>query len=290
MIVRLRPQFQIQCPRLSYFPLFLSRLHDFFAPSLINPDVPWHQGWLSFQEVPLKWHLPIGLLYDLFSGADPPSTERSSPTRRGGQRDNEKLEQSILPWKIVLRFNDWPVDHLIPLDPALKTLHDTFINSVKEADSLRYGEAKVIMNLSKEDSTKLWQAVQEHDITRFTAINNKFLTPPAGTSIRHVPVKIYLPSPPVNGGDDEKAQAGIRTVQGLVPPMLSSGEPQTLGTALHLLLPTVFPSRRAYIHAQITLHGAVAPLASRLQEMMTCATYADGFLHFAVVMLNNSTT
>lgn len=40
-------------------------------------------------------------------------------------------------------------------------LHDAFINSVKEADFLRNGTAKGIMSLSKDDSTQLWNAVQQ---------------------------------------------------------------------------------------------------------------------------------
>ena len=40
-------------------------------------------------------------------------------------------------------------------------MHDAFINSVKEADFLRNGNAKGIMSLSKEDSSGLWDSVQD---------------------------------------------------------------------------------------------------------------------------------
>lgn len=46
-------------------------------------------------------------------------------------------------------------------DAEGKVLHDAFINSVKEADFLRNGTAKGIMSLSKDDSTQLWNAVQQ---------------------------------------------------------------------------------------------------------------------------------
>ena len=47
------------------------------------------------------------------------------------------------------------------LDDEGKVLHDAFINSVKEADFLRNGTAKTIMTLSKDDSTRMWKAVQD---------------------------------------------------------------------------------------------------------------------------------
>lgn len=56
-------------------------------------------------------------------------------------------------------------------------MHDAFINSVKEADSLRVRDAKGIMSLSKEDSAGLWKAIQ----TRMSAMfirTDTYLTDP----------------------------------------------------------------------------------------------------------------
>ena len=71
----------------------------------------------------------------------------------------------------------------------------------------------------------------------------------------------------------------------LVVPAISAKEPQTLGTALHSMLPTLFPSRRSYIHAHAVMHGVVMPLVAPLKELMGCAAYCDGFLHIGVVMI-----
>jgi len=193
---------------------------------------------------------------------------------------------SQLPWKLVLHFTDFPADVLIPLDEAGKIHHDAFINSVKEADFLRNGSAKVIMGLSKDDSTTLWQSVQQHDMTLFSSINQKFLDPPPGMELRHIPMKIYLPnatSPTSNTG--EQPLGTLKVVQGLVKPYNEAGALQTLGGALHALLPTVFPSRRSYIFAHAVLHGAVLPLAAPVQDLMRSVVYCDGFLHIAVIMV-----
>ena len=99
----------------------------------------------------------MGLLYDLFSGASPPPysgfhTQDDAP--------GDVAEES-LPWRLTLHFTEWPEQALVRPDAEGKMLHDAFINSVKEADFLRNGTAKGIMSLSKEDSTQLWNAVQE---------------------------------------------------------------------------------------------------------------------------------
>ena len=56
-----------------------------------------------------------------------------------------------LPWRLVVGPGDeWHVG-------------DTFLNGAKEADFVRRGSAKVIMGLSMEDTTALWNAVQDSE-------------------------------------------------------------------------------------------------------------------------------
>jgi autophagy-related protein 5 len=65
------------------------------------------------------------------------------------------------------------------------------------------------------------------------------------------------------------------------------GQPQTLGTALNNLLPTLFPSRKSPLLAQPMLHGTVVPLSTHVETLGEAASYADGFLHIVVVMIVN---
>ncbi|GAB1216425.1 autophagy protein 5 [Aspergillus terreus] len=113
-----------------------------------------HDGWFSFEGVPLKWHLPVGLLYDLYAGADPAS-------KGSGPASDDETAEFPLPWRLVVQFSDWPDEELVRLDADGMVMHDAFINSVKEADFMRNGTAKGIMTLSKEDSSGLWKSVQE---------------------------------------------------------------------------------------------------------------------------------
>ena len=277
---------QIHFPRLSYLPFLLARLHAFFSAAFIDPATRPHKGWFSCQGVALKWQHPVGLLYDLFAGSEPSFAQAS---QRNGQpyleHEGDQIRLSTTPWKLTLHYSDWPVDQLIPLDASEKVQHDAFVNSVKEADFLRNGTGKIMMSLSKDDSTKLWQAVQKHNLALFNAVNHKFLHPPGGLVLRHVPIKVYLPST-ARSQDVDKVRATIRVVQGLVAPFLPTNEPQTLVMALHSLLPTVFPSRRSYIYAQAVMHGAVLPAAASIHDLMIAAAFPDGFLHIAISMIN----
>ena len=157
---------QIQCPRLSYLPFLLPRIRAFFASSLINTEVQAHDGWFTFEDLPLKWHYPVGLLYDLFSGAEPvypPDGDRGHAAGQAEHGKKQKVDEDTetLPWRLVVHFTEWPEDQLVKLDAEGKVLQDAFINCVKEADFLRNGSAKVVMGLSKDDSTALWESVEQ---------------------------------------------------------------------------------------------------------------------------------
>lgn len=79
-------------------------------------------------------HYPIGLLFDL----------------------NANVDQ--LPWGITLHFKDLPSSQVL-LKPTPETMQDMFMSMVKEADFLRNGSTKKVMNLSKRDQTQLWQSL-----------------------------------------------------------------------------------------------------------------------------------
>jgi autophagy-related protein 5 len=255
---------QISVPRLCYLPLLLPRLHAFFSSVMIADPAttPVHDGYFTYDSVALKWHLPVGLLYDIYVLSSSPD---STPP---------------LPFKLVLHFQNASGLNLISAEPGV--IHDAFINSVKEADFLRTGTAKPIMSLSAADSKALWASVQSHDLGTYKRIYNSLIP----QTFRNIPVRIYLPS----GPDGEKAS--IKVVQAHIPPTISSTSsaartsmaPQTLGTALRALIPSLFPSPRTPVLARTVLHGAVVPLGSHLEELARTATYADGWLGIVVVM------
>jgi autophagy-related protein 5 len=128
---------QIQFPRLSYLGLLIPRLKPFFSQSLIYPDVEPKDAWLSYQGVPLKWHYPLGLLYDLYSGCEPYSAD--------GQGE-EQLSEESRAWKLTVHFSEYPVEQLVKLDAGGKHLYDLYMNSVKEVRQpslLEFSKSKI---------------------------------------------------------------------------------------------------------------------------------------------------
>lgn len=260
--------------------------------------------------MPLKWHYPVGLLFDLYAGADP-----ASKTARDDESPNDG---SSLPWRLIVHFSDWP-DDLVRLDADGMVMNDAFINSVKEADFLRNGTAKGIMSLSKEDSSGLWNAVQESELsilcrsfsaasmietilTRSNTVDllsfqriSSILLPQLSQPFRNVPIRIFLPLPL------DAESSSLKVVQSPLPPsipassmqssqMLSSRsgsalQPQTVGTVLHTLLPNLFPSRRTPVLAKPVLHGAVIPMSTPIEELVRSSAYGDGWAYLVVRMM-----
>lgn len=68
-------------------------------------------------------------------------------------------------------------------------------------------------------------------------------------------------------------------------PQHPSGTPQTLGPALRNLLPSLFPSTRDPVRANVVLHGSAVPFSAPLEELMREAAYPDGWLCLIVVLL-----
>lgn len=231
---------------------------------------PVYDGYFTYESVPLKWHFPVGLLYDIYV------LSSSLP-------DGEKPP---LPFKLTLNFHNGSKLNLISAEPAV--LHDAFINSVKEADFLRTGTAKPIMSLPAAASKSLWSSVQSHDMVTYKRIYSSLLPP----TFRNIPLRVYLPS-----GPDGESFGSIRVLQAHIPPMIHSKPlagltrggntvttAQTLGTALSSLIPSLFPSSRTPVLARTVLHGALVPLGSHLEELARSAAYADGWLGVVVVM------
>ena len=61
---------------------------------------------------------------------------------------------------------------------------------------------------------------------------------------------------------------------------------QTVGSALNQALPSLFPSRRDAILAEPILHGVPIPFRAPLEEVMREASYADGWIHLSINLLN----
>ena len=139
--------------------------------------------------VPLRWHLFVGVLYDLMKGRaimQDCTTAWNSATTKPSQ---------ILPWKIRLHFSSYPIDQLLPLDDGIisqpkadnnansnddddecysritSLVGRIFRNSLKQALFLQNGSSKVAMSMTKHSHEKIWDAVLETKYELYHEVN-----------------------------------------------------------------------------------------------------------------------
>jgi autophagy-related protein 5 len=150
----------------------LPKIHSFFSSSLIDSSVPVNYGWFSFQDVPLKLHYPVGLLYDIYSGFDPThSTDdlgESVDTLKEGEGHESKrlaaIDKGDLPWKLTIHFSDWPRDLFATVHDINLTMYDSWNNSVKEVSSLK--ASRIGTNSRAGRFSTNWNGEGSYDIER----------------------------------------------------------------------------------------------------------------------------
>eukprot|EP00899_Mesostigma_viride_P014973 jgi/Mesvir1/23477/Mv22326-RA.1 len=155
-------------PRLSYLPSLVSRIREHFdgALPLAGSDAPWFE----FQSVPLKWHIPVGVLFDIFSN------------------------DARLPWELTIHFRcAYPSDQLPACDVSSNNgdVRWNYMNQLKEATYLACGSAKPVMSLSKKEQEDLWESVLRTQLDEYLTASSK-LRRATGTSSR--PTSASAPS------------------------------------------------------------------------------------------------
>ncbi|KAL9619227.1 MAG: hypothetical protein Q9160_006162 [Pyrenula sp. 1 TL-2023] len=244
----------ISVPRISYLPSLLPRLLAFFSSSLITPPQSPYDGYFTFSTVPLKWHLPIGLLHDVYNT----SAAYSSPPDNAIHPSTPEPPQaypppppSHLPFRLTLHFTPTPLSsaYLTPLTPYPATFHDSFINSAKEADFLRSGTARPIMSLPEASSRALFTSISSPtsnststsadggsggglDFPAWKRVMAE-LIPKAGEgaqAFRALPVRVYLPTSPPSPSPTPKLSQPDPSTSTSPSPSPSTTNPNTTTT------------------------------------------------------------
>ncbi|KAI8056794.1 autophagy-related protein 5 [Syncephalis plumigaleata] len=221
---------------------------------------------------------------------------------------------------ITVHTQNYPKDSLKMAVPSIKTMQDMYMALIKESDFLRHGSSKKVMRLPKQEQTALWESIADGNYEHFWNVNEQLVTVTnvsttsvtttseqetvaststnttesatttttttvAGT-IKYIPLRIYLPECPV--------------IQEPILAINTDGKEQTLGDALHELLPQLFSKTTIEDNANqggetissvITaslpslypvLHGIELPLDMSLLWAAQHLVYADNFLHVVI--------
>ncbi|KAM0751896.1 APG5-domain-containing protein [Meredithblackwellia eburnea MCA 4105] len=308
--------YHVQAQRIGYLPLLIQDVRKYLVELVLDESsaavVADDDVWFEFDGVPLKWHWPIGLLYDFHtSRATSSSSSRfvspnASPSL--GFAGGPAAPPTSLPWKLTLHLKNPPLESLL-LNGGVDVCRTGFMNMIKEADYVRWGNTKRVTNLRKEQQDALWEGVVKNDFEKYWTVASKLVpspsplssnptpsasplpgaTPPSTTTLsptlstgldgkppeanamRSVPMRIYLPD-------------GAPVVQGVVVPLVN-GIPTTLQTALSTLLPLLFPPNSQQALAQPIIHGIRIPLDTQVGWMGACLAGADGWVGLVLVLV-----
>lgn len=156
--------------RNSYFPIYFDSIITYFK-NFIDIKEP---IWLSYNNQPIKWNLPVGILYDSMHS---PSSINSQPWKVKFNHGNS------YPFELIPFIYKYPDDST----NYEKSLTENFFNQIKQSCHIMNGNSKLMMNLSKDDSETLWNSVKDHDLNAFATITSK-LTP---RNIKRIPVKLW---------------------------------------------------------------------------------------------------
>ncbi|KAJ7072478.1 autophagy protein Apg5-domain-containing protein [Mycena amicta] len=298
----------MQAPRVSYLPLLMPEIRRFLMDVVFDENaaksLKEEDWWFESDDgTLLKWHWPIGLIYDNHTIL---STIRPGPSLSA---------TSATPLRLILHFASPPTDKLL-LAPNAEACKQAFMGQLKEADFIRWGNTKRMTGLRKADQDGLWEGIKEHNFDDYWRVASKVTPtttsnrppspgpPPSSQSmhgrppsadasgpqerdgaynVRSVPVRLYLPDGPV--------------IQDLVPPLLDDG-PHTLAQFLSTHAPLLFPPQppvpppsrsnpnpRLPSQSELAyplVQGILTPLESEMAWLGACLAGADGWVNICV--------
>uniref|UniRef100_A0A914HD85 Autophagy protein 5 n=1 Tax=Globodera rostochiensis TaxID=31243 RepID=A0A914HD85_GLORO len=156
-------------PRASYFPVYLDKAlriltgGDASEEQLLN-------AWLQYDGQVLKWHYPIGVLYDIAHGT---------------------VFDQTSPWTIIVHLKNFP-DELIRCRTK-ETLKFYFLQSLKEACQLKHRH-NIASSMTKDEHARLFDGLYNERFNDFWEVNERlmsFKSPISGDEFGKIPARFY---------------------------------------------------------------------------------------------------
>ncbi|KAJ1848048.1 autophagy protein 5 [Coemansia sp. RSA 2703] len=287
--------FYLLVPRVSYFPFITQKIKEWWLNPMfaLSGGVPGHRNaeikdadiWFEYRGQPLKWHYPVGLLYDMLVA--------------GGARGEPEL-----PWGLTLHVRKFPVGKLVA-GSGVQSMRDMFMAMIKESDFIRNGSTKRVMDLAKSDQMQFLDGLETHKFEKYSAIHAILV--PSANDVRPmtaaakngggrpgpkaIPLKFYMETA---GGEDSaakdpSAQPDINMfhVSQFPVPLMSKekeGEQTTVADAFRLCYEISDQDGDAFITSRVCLsQGIAVPWETPISWLAENLYYADCFLHLVVV-------
>jgi len=156
------PPLFILCPRQSFLPCFGSKIRDHFSPFTTTLE----DGlWFEFNGMPLPWQYSIGVLFDVFG-------------------ENE------ISWQLTVHFQSYPDTQI--LRHSSDNLVSNYLQSLKQATCMWFGSVQCVKNLSKDDTTRMWDAAKQNSYASFEQVYNTLLSKEERSIPLIFPIRIWL--------------------------------------------------------------------------------------------------
>ena len=254
--------FHLALPRQSMLPFVCEAVRAHFAP--FGPPLG-GELWFEHSGTPLRWQLPIGVLFDLLVG-------------------EEGDASAALPWAITVHFASFPSHTLLKATRA--EAEAVLLNALKESCYLRCGSALPAMSLSPADQEKLTTALGSFDESAYklgyapvaAAINEATANQLNHQPPRSIPVRVFT-SP-------------TAWRQQPFAPRQADGSPSTLRSLLEQLLPAHFDTAAVGGASgasggdgrtpRVTVQGVAVPLDVSLVFLASALCCPDGWLYVCI--------
>lgn len=249
--------------RISYLPFLFNDVYEhfqtFLPPKLGQPN---YEVWVDYNNVPLKWQYPLGVLCDVLVGKDVPT-----------------------PLDLAVHFRSCPTKEVMPYY-CIADLQRVFMNSFRQAVYLNHRSAAPFMRLQKAPQTQLWESIARSSLeSDYSDVQRQLLCKNLA-SCSSLALRIHL-----------QAAGTHEVVLHPAPALQKDGSPQTLFGFLLEVLPPLFPdvgaaagagavgtdmAKLLYEGVEVLTQGLAIPLETPLYWLALHAAYLDQFVHIVV--------
>lgn len=256
----------LMLPRQSYFPCFIDKIHRYYSTYFrenltdTNNALNLNNLWLEYESSPLKWHYPIGVLYDLHASSN-------------------TSQSSHLPWQILVHLSKFPEGEIIRF-PDKESVEAHYMSTLKEADALKH-KGQIMGDMQKRDHKQLWNSLLQDRYEGFWNINSRLMSYTENIQyFRYIPFRIYILDKPF--------------IQKLFSPFdVEENKSMTLYDLLSFALNheaqcEQLANEKKILHTVIEdytviIHGIQPPLQTPVQWLSEQFSYPDNFLHICLV-------
>ena len=233
-------------PRWAYLSMCTDKVRRHFdKPAPAGPEeVPWFE----INGQPLKWNVPVGVLWDLCGGGE-----------------------DALPWAITVHFSGFPARELVAC-PEVAAVKAHYLNRVKESCQIKHGTTQHEGLQSDDVKQQLWLGLENDNYDQFVKASAPLMEAGgSGSWYKGFPFCLHSAAPGTAAG----ATPAVWTEQEPFRVLTEGGRPLTLGDLRAYMLST----EDAAAAPALVVHGTQPPPETPLQWLAQHYAYPDGFVH-----------